>query len=205
MIEFGIDTLIDKVGFTDPASGKIASNKTQRAQTAHIVGGQDRDGKAFVFEALGHTVATDQIVQTLFQLNRKYGCARWGIESSAQQNLFVDSTIREAVTRREPIRIVPVEQPTSATKEFRITSIVQHWLHNGFLYVAEDLEDLRRQIERYPNVKTCDIVDALASFLVMLRDPFASKHGLAYDQQYKENLNRVLNQNDTVAFNNRFR
>ena len=202
MIQIGIGSFVDIVGFTDPASGKIASNKTQRAQTAHIVGGQDRDGKAFIFEALGHQVSTDQIVQTLFELNRKYGCTRWGIESSAQQNLWVDSTIREAVTRREPIRIVAFEQPSSATKEFRITSIVQHWLHNGFLYVAEDLTDLRTQIEKYPHTKLCDIVDAMASFLCMLRDPFTSKRGLVYDHDVtrlapevliRENLGNILN------------
>jgi len=77
--------------------------------------------------------------------------------------------------------IVPVEQPTNQTKEFRITTEVQKWLHNGLLYLNESCVEAKKEIEQYPKGQTCDIVDAIASALHMLRDPFSNPHGLIYE------------------------
>ena len=77
--------------------------------------------------------------------------------------------------------IVPVEQPSNQTKEFRITTEIQLWLHNGLLYINKDAVELKKELEEYPRGQTCDIVDALASALHMLRNPFASPKGLSYE------------------------
>lgn len=172
-MRIAISTLSEIVAFADPASGRPASSGTDRARSAIVVVGQHDEGHAFVLDAWAARVATDTLTDQIFQTYEKWKqISRFGVEASAQQGLYVDGIIREAKTRRKRIPLMPIMQPTNQTKEFRITTIVQRWLHNGLLYINEALEDLIKELRNYPRGQTCDIVDALASCLYLLRDPF---------------------------------
>ena len=173
----------DILGMCDPASGKLTSGG---AQHAIVIVGQSEDGKAFVLDEWAERTDSTILVREMFRLNNVWRCRRFGLESVGQQNLFFQSTVREADMRRERIALVPIDQPTTQDKEFRITSTIQKWMHNGLLYVNENCKTCLRQLERYPTGLLCDVVDALASALNMLRDPFASKRGLQYDSEYDE-------------------
>ena len=176
-----IASLSEVVAFCDPASGKTGSSGKARCRTAIVVVGQNVEGRAFVLDAVADRWPTDVITETIYQKQRQWGPRRFGVESSAQQSLYVDQVIREAGMRHIRIAIHPIEQPTNQVKQFRITSQIQKWLHNGLLYINETLSELTREMTRYPNGETCDIVDALASALGMLPDPFSSRKGLVYE------------------------
>lgn len=106
-------------------------------------------------------------------MNDEWHPNRFGIDATGQQSLYADTLIRDAQTQRKRILIVPMSMPTTETKEFRITTEVQKWLHSGLLYINESCTEAIKEIKAYPKGKTCDIVDALASALHMLKDPFA--------------------------------
>jgi predicted phage terminase large subunit-like protein len=175
-----LSALSEIVSFADPASGRLASTGVARARTAIVTVGQSHEGHAFVIDAWADRVTTDAITDKIFEIQDRWKANRFGIEASAQQTLYVDAVIREANLRRKRIAIVPIAQPTTQTKEFRITTIVQKWLHNGLIYFNETLNDLMREMRDYPEGRTCDIVDALASALYMLPDPFASRNKISY-------------------------
>lgn len=178
-----LSKLIDVVGFVDPASGKTS---TPGCQNAIVIVGQDEAGRAFALAEYAERSSSDILNLKVFEMNRKWRCHRFGVEASAQQMLYYQAILREANIRQERIRLLPVEQPTNQTKEWRITTTVQEWMHNGMLFVADDCIELRKQLKNYPNGVLCDVVDALASALRLLRNPFATRRRLDYDDLYSD-------------------
>lgn len=175
--------MIDMVGFVDPASGKTSE---VGCQNAIVIVAQDSDGRAFVLDEYAERSHSDILNTAIFRMNRAWNCKRFGVEASAQQNLYYQALVREAAARRERIILVPVEQPTNQTKEWRITTTVQEWMHNGFLFVDPACKNVRRQLEVYPNSPQVDVVDALASALRMLRNPFVQHRRSEYDDIYND-------------------
>jgi len=176
---------VDIVGFVDPASGKTS---TPGCQNAIVIIGQDEEGKAFVVDEYAERTSSDALNLAVFAKNRRWRCKRFGVEASAQQYLYYEAIVREAQIRRERIILVPVEQPTNQTKEWRITTTIQEWMHNGMLYVDESCTELLKQLKNYPNGQLVDVVDACASALRMLRNPFATRRQLEYDDLYEADV-----------------
>lgn len=161
--------LVDLVAFADPASGETSR---PGCQMAIVVVGQHPEGMAFVLDEWADRTSVDVLDNKIFEIHKKWRTRRFGIESSAQQNLWAQELITVANARRERIVLVPVDQPTNQTKEWRITTTITHWMHNGMLYVAEGCVQLLHQLRVYPGgTGPIDLVDALASALRMLRDP----------------------------------
>jgi hypothetical protein len=184
MEKIPISHMIDGVGFADPASGRVTR---ANCRSAIVVVMQSEQGTAFVVDSWAERCHTTTLTEKIFAINRKWQpyLRRFGIEASAQQGLYVDQVIREANLLREPISVVPVMQPTNQTKEFRVTVTIQRWLHNDLLYIPAAHTDLRRELEAYPLGATCDLVDALASALNMLRDPLATRQKLSYNSAWR--------------------
>lgn len=183
MIEMSLRELVDLVGFADPASGKTSKIG---CQNAIVIVGQDADGRAFALDEWAERSSSDVLNRMIFAKNREWHTRRFGAEASAQQYLWYEALLREANMRRERIVLIPVEQPTNETKEYRITFTIQEWMHNGFLYVDDRCAQLLAQLKAYPNGTLCDLVDALASALRMLRNPFATRRKLEYDALYDD-------------------
>lgn len=183
MATLSVKELIDIVGFVDPASGKTS---TPGCENAIVIVGQDEEGRAYVLDEYGARESSDTLNLRVFQMNSVWHCKRFGIEASAQQYLYYEAILREANIRHERIALVPIEQPTNQVKEWRITTTIQEWMHNGMLYVDRRCVQLKKQLEVYPTGQLVDIVDALASALRMLRNPFTTKQSLAYDERYDD-------------------
>ena len=159
---------IDVVGFCDPASGKTS---TPGCQNAIVVVAQNARGIAFAVDEWADRTSSNEMNAKIFEMNRKWRCRRFGAESSAQQNLWYEALVREALARHERIILIPVEQPTNQTKEWRVTTTIQEWMHNGFLYIADSCPQLRHQLTVYPGGQLVDLADALASALRMFANP----------------------------------
>lgn len=180
-----LSELIDLVGFCDPSSGK--TNVPDGADNAIVIVGQMSDGRTFVLDEWVERAATDTITRQILAYNAKWRCKRFGVDATGQQHLYFDMLSREASLRRERIALVPREFTVAeGSKQFRLTTIIQRWMHNGLLFVNRSCTVLMRQLERYPSGMKCDAVDALAGALSLLRDPLASQAKLEYDADYDE-------------------
>lgn len=111
------------------------------------------------------------------------------MDATGTQRLYFDMVVKEAVTRKERISLIPREFTVSeGSKEFRLTTIVQRFMHNGLLFIDRKCTTLIRQLTKYPTGTHTDAVDALAGLLSLLRDPMASRARLQYDPDYDETL-----------------
>lgn len=172
METLNLASAMDIVGFADPASGKTS---TPGCENAIVIVAQHPNGTAFAIAEWAERTSSNELNAKIFELNRRYRCRRFGAESSAQQNLWYEALVREAIARHERILLVPVEQPTNQTKEWRITTTIQEWMHNGLLYIADSCPALRHQLRVYPGGNLVDLADALASALRLLRNPLVKR------------------------------
>jgi len=63
---------------------------------------------------------------------------------------------------------VPVYQPPTIKKPFRIRAALQSIVASGKLVVGEDQRELWAELVSFPQGPTCDLVDALASAVVLM-------------------------------------
>jgi hypothetical protein len=142
---------------TDPSMGQTA--------TAHpsciSVGARSPGGAIYV-------VVSDKIVRTPDQImvdqNRYWTefpmIKTWGIESVQYQSFFAGESGKRALA--ETGRGLPIIQVGTGNikKEVRIEGL-QADLHNGYILIDRNLDQLRTEIEEYPLSREDDCLDAL--------------------------------------------
>src|SRR5229473_7802639 len=127
---------LEIVAVADPAGGRPTSNG---ARSSIVVVGRDKETDfRFVLEAWAERCYTDRLTDQIFTLNRKWRPRRFGVESVAQQRLYVDSIIREGREQRQRIFIVPIQTSTHSRKEDRIRQVIDVELSRRRLFVSPD-------------------------------------------------------------------
>lgn len=160
--------LIDRVAFTDPASGKQELKRT-RARQAIIVVGQDTLMRIFVLYAWAGRLSTKDYMAKLLEVQGQWRPRVFGIEDNAMQSLFADLVIVEAKKLKQRIAFSGVTQPSKLDKDFRIRTTLQPVIANGRLLVLKDKHtELLQEIEGFPNSMLKDLVDCLASAVSLL-------------------------------------
>jgi hypothetical protein len=91
-----------------------------------------------------------------------------GIEANAMQLLFGNMVDREARQRGIRLPTVPIYQPPTVKKPFRIRAALQSVIAQGRLVVGAEQRELWVELISFPQGPTCDLVDALASAVVLL-------------------------------------
>ena len=168
---------LEIVAVADPAGGRPTSNG---ARSSIVVLGRDPDTDfRFVLDVFAERCYTDRLTDKIFELNRKYRPRRFGVESVAQQRLYVDSLIREARESRQRIQIVPIQTSTHSRKEDRIRQVIDVELSRRRLFVAPSQTGLLEELEGFPSVATIDMVDALAMACELL-SPLADGGSISY-------------------------
>jgi hypothetical protein len=164
-----INSLLDVICFTDPASGKRGEQlKRARARMAAVVVGQDVIGRIFVLHAWADRVTTPEYIEHLFQINDTWHPKRFGVEANGMQVTFGDTVQMIAQMRGKTIPFEPIWQPTNVTKEWRNRTRLQPALANGRLFLQENQHELKAELLGHPNYPTVDLVDALATAVDML-------------------------------------
>lgn len=154
--------------FLDPAGGKQQVKKT-RAKSAIVVVGADYMNRMFVLHTWADRCPTSEIYRKIYEINEQFKPDVFGIESSAQQSLFVDGVQIDAMMNQKNIPIVPVPMPVSISKEFRIRTIVQPVVKDGRLFMVKaDHKELFNQIRDHPMSAVKDLIDALASAIHLI-------------------------------------
>jgi predicted phage terminase large subunit-like protein len=161
---------LDVVGFLDPASGKRSAElKKVAARSAIVVIGEDALQRVFVLYAWAERCPTHRIVERTLDVCRTYPLRVFGIEANAQQGLFGDLVIRDAKREGVTVPIVPVEQPTTVQKPFRIREAVGPRVAAGQLFLMAQQHEMRSELTSFPIGRVVDLIDALASCIRLLR------------------------------------
>ena len=157
-----------RAAFLDPAGGKQQVKKT-RAKSAIIVVGADSLNRFFVLYTWAERCATTDIYEKIYEVNELFKPDTFGIESSAQQSLFVDGVIMDAYMRQKTVPIVAVPMPVSISKEFRVRTVVEPVIKEGRLFInKEEHKELFNQIRDHPMNTIVDLIDALASAIHLI-------------------------------------
>ena len=189
---------LEIVAVADPAGGRPTSTG---AKSAIVVLGRDPETDfRFVLEAWAERCYTDRLTDKIFELNRKYRPRRFGVESVAQQRLYVDSLIREARESRQRIQIVPIQTSTHSRKEDRIRQVIDVELSRRRLFVAPSQTGLLEELEGFPSVATIDMVDALAMACELL-SPLADGGSISYNNnEPKDELARLRTYSPSIRY-----
>lgn len=168
MASIPLTALLDKVAFTDPASGRTELKRT-RARQAIIVVGQDVLMRVFVLYAWAGRLSTTEYMKKLLDVQKQWGPRVFGIEDNAMQSLFADLVIAEARKLKQRIAFTGVTQPSKIDKDFRIRTTLQPVNANGRLFLLKTSHtELLQEIEGFPNSMLKDLVDCLASAVSLL-------------------------------------
>lgn len=169
MISIDKTQLHTTVGFLDPAGGKRGEKvKSQRARSAIVIISADHMNRIFVRDIWAERCSVADIRAAVYRLNNKWKPNQFGIEGSAQQSLFADAMILDAVEKHEQINIINVVHPTTITKEFRIRTHVQPLMPDGRLFMKADQGELKDELITFPMSDPVDLLDALASAISLI-------------------------------------
>lgn len=152
--------------YLDPAGGKQQVKRT-RSKSAIVVVGADSLNRLFVLYTWAKRCATTDIYEEIYSVAEKFKLDTFGIESAAQQSLFVDGVIMDAFIRQKEIPIVAVPVSTAISKSFRVRTILQPIVKEGRLFLIKDKhKELFNQINNAPIMG--DLIDACASACHMI-------------------------------------
>jgi len=157
----------DTVAFADPASSK-SPLKSQRARAAIVVVSQDQWRRVFVRAIWAEATTANALTDKIFELNALWRPHPFGCEANAMQVLFAESVLREARMRDIRLPLVPVYQPPQQKKAFRIRQALQPLIASGRLFLMQDQGELEHELTTFPQHPRVDLVDALASAVVLL-------------------------------------
>lgn len=163
---------LTQYAFCDPGGDKSGSGglKRTRARSAIIViGVEDQLQRIFVLHAWADRVATDYLANQLFETYKKFPAMKqFGVEGSAMQSLFAAMLRREARLRGIKVPFIRRDQDTHVDKDFRIRTALQKPLAEGRIFVQRTQLELLAELRAFPTGATKDLVDALASAVMMV-------------------------------------
>ena len=162
-----------RVGFHDPAGRKPKSGeiKYSRARAAWIMVGGDSMGRVFVLDCLAGKFDPTTMQDKTFAMCEKWDPLVFGIEDNAMQSLYADLTMQRARVEKRRVPIQGVTQPTNVDKDFRIRQALRPLASKGQLFIPPRFIELRQEMQTFPSSPRKDLVDSLASAVMLLPPP----------------------------------
>jgi predicted phage terminase large subunit-like protein len=151
-------------GATDPSMG--VSDKGD--PSAMLIGAMAPDNRMFLMVAdIGHKTPY-QIIDAQNRYLGEYPIVQWGIETVQFQAFFANEAAEASMRAGTYGNFVPIR--TTANKVLRINSL-QPDLENGYISIADDgMDELRKQLDEYPNGSKVDGLDALEMVRTLARN-----------------------------------
>ena len=160
-------TQLDRLAFTDPASGKGKLKKV-RARQAIVVIAADWLHRVFILFAWAGRLPTSKYLDKILKVNEDYHPKQFGIEANAMQSLFADLVTDAAKERYARTTFIAVHQPTRIDKDFRIRTTLEPVINDGRLFMQEAQVELEGELRSFPTGLTKDLVDCLASAITLI-------------------------------------
>lgn len=164
-----LDDLLERYAYVDPASGKKERElRKVRARSAIVVVAPDRIGRVFVLSTWVERCTTDKLIEKMYETHERWKLRILGGEANGMQSIFQDAIIRDAKMRGKALPLTPIYQPTNIDKDTRIRNVLHPLLHDGRLFVRDDMAELKTELAGFPTTPFKDCVDALACAIKMI-------------------------------------
>lgn len=151
----------------DPAAGETQS-KHRKSRAAIVAIGQDNFERVFILDVWADRVAPDKLMDLVFDYNRRWRPAVFGIDASGPQKMFSQQLRHEAGVRGErlPLR----ELALHTDKDFSIETTIQPLAAAGRLFrpPIERCHKLKAEWDNFPGGFYKDILDALSCAIRLL-------------------------------------
>ncbi|OGG93582.1 MAG: hypothetical protein A2527_11790 [Candidatus Lambdaproteobacteria bacterium RIFOXYD2_FULL_50_16] len=142
-------------GAIDPSMGK--SGKAGDP-SALIILGKSIEGRFYVIEAVIKKLAPDDAIEQVIEMQKKYRCQAWAVETVQFQEFFKDELVRRSAISGIPVPAKAVKPHRD--KGLRIESIQPH-IHNGLIQFNAAQGQLIEQLAYFPKADHDDGPDAL--------------------------------------------
>ena len=173
-------------GACDPSLGK---NGSSRDPSALLVGGIDRrTGILYVVEALIKKRLPDRIIEDVIELQAKYKCALWKVETVQFQEFLRTELIKRSAARGIPVPASAI-QPSS-DKLLRIETLQPHMM-NGLIKLHSSQKTLIDQLRHFPKADHDDGPDALEMLWKVATSGLGS-HGIKTSGRSRASANSNL-------------
>lgn len=151
---------LERTVYVDPGGfGRSGSN---RARAAIVTVGDDRQGHFCILDAFSERESFLNVIKQIVVVCRKYTPRKLKVEQAAQQASFIE-LVRQALQDASlNITLEPVS-PKNQDKDSRIAQL-EPFFQRGMVYIGTGpvFQELRSQLEQFPNNTRKDLLDALA-------------------------------------------
>ena len=154
-----VDSL-ERTIYVDP--GGFGRSGSDRARAAIVTVGDDHKGHYFLLDAFSERESFLNVIKQIVVVAQKYQPRKVKVEQVAQQASFVE-LLRQAM--RDAGIGIPIEivTPKNRDKDQRILQL-EPFFQRGMVYIGTGpgFQELRSQLEQFPNNTRKDLLDALA-------------------------------------------
>lgn len=154
--------------FIDPAIGQERDNDF----TALIVIQVDSNKDWYVRVANRYKITPSEVMNLIFRVNEEWKPMRIGIEDVAFQKALLYMAHDEMRRRGVTVPLTGVKPTPDKTKDMRILGLVPRF-EWGHIYLANNLEDLKTEMLKFPRGSHDDLLDSLSYLeqIVIYPDP----------------------------------
>ncbi len=159
----------------DPASGKKSVHKRVRSRAALVVCAMDNIGRVFVLDCWTGRGGAQQLSEVFVQKTGLWSPRIAAFEDAGQQMLLMDPIMAEAKKQGILVPLQPVPPLSGVDKKWRIRATLQPVVAPGRLFIQEEHIELRSELTSFPLGASQDILDALASCIMLMPPPRAQE------------------------------
>lgn len=167
-----------------------AAEKITSDRNAVVTVGTTPSGDAIVLDAWGKRCSPLEVIQKLFELQKRFHPRVVGIEDVAYQKAFKHFVRAEADREGLYLNIRPIK--AKGKKELRIRGL-QPILATGHLYALPTQHILRNEMSEFPLGQFDDVLDALSMQQQLWRSIMAPARWTKYKESEKRLLERIDN------------
>lgn len=141
-----------------------AGEEEGNSYTAIVTIGIDQNsGAIYVLDFIKrrYNVETLEMFGAMFMVYEVYKPIRFGIESVAFQKYIKQFFEKECRERGKTPNVIELKRDNQVSKDYRIRSL-SHWFEEGKIFIRPDQFALIAEYEAYPEVSSCDGLDALS-------------------------------------------
>ena len=145
-------------GVCDPSLGKAGQG---RDPSAILIGGIHKQSDTFILDIIEAKITKrtpSRLIEEIIELQQKYTCVKWGIESVQFQEFFRTQLMAISHKRGIPINALPIA--SSKDKVMRIESL-ESPVRDGLIRFASNQTVLLEQLRQFPEHIHDDGPDAL--------------------------------------------